>query len=740
MPQSVRSKKKKRSVSIRSKFLLMLLGISIFSISIIGFQGLYNGHKSLTNGIKQQLSILRTSRAKQLEDYFQQRRNQINILADNTMIIDAIDEFSAAFSLLESYDIKLDEKQQGLLEAYYTDEFFFRLKKENGEKNAYNIENYIPKSLTGKYLQYHYIANNQHKAGKKEALNNAKDNSYYSKVHQKYHPKLRKFIKTFTYDDLFLIDKDTKNIIYSTYKAPDFASSLSSDIQAQSSLAHLVNDIISSPEKGKVSIVDIKPYVSSADLPASFLATPVYNDNKFIGVLAMQISTEQITTIMDANKSWKESALGKTGDVYLVGPDYKMRSNSRFVSEHKLDYIRALRNTGEDGAVIDKIASSGRTALLQPVDTVAVKAALKGQTGIQTITNYQGNEVLSAYQPLKIAGLDWAIIAEINKDEATEPVVQFQKRLLISAAIQAALISFFSLWLASRFINPIKDLIQAAKRVKEGDTESKVDLNRQDEFGELADSFNDMRSNIHAQKTTLVEREKAVDKLLLNAFPVDIGQRYMQGEKNIANNYPNVAVLYTALKGLDESVIGLESREAIARLNELIDAFDEAAQSSGVERITTVGDSYLAVCGLTNPRLDYASRCVSFGYALFDVIDRFNIQHGTEYKLRIGISAGDVNAGVVGNYKPVYDLWGDTLNIASRIRYTAQLGGMRVSQAVYNQLTDTSEFEKCNLIQMRGVGDIATWEYRHIPVTHKIKNKKVNEADNDLINNIKTEG
>ena len=724
MSQQAIAEKSKHSMSIRSKFLLMLLGISIFSISIIGFQGLYNGHKSLTNGIKQQLSILRTSRAKQLENYFQQRRNQINMLADNTMIINAIDEFSAAFSLLDSYNIKLDEKQKNLLADYYKKEFFLRLKNENGDQQFYNVDDYLPKSLTGKYLQYHYIANNPHKAGKKEELNNAKDNSYYSKVHQKYHPKLRKFIKTFAYDDLFLIDKDSKNIIYSTYKAPDFATSLNNDIQAQSTLAYAVNAILRSPDKGKVTVVDFSPYISSADSPASFLATPVYNGNKFIGILAMQISIDQITTIMNANRSWRESALGETGDVYLVGPDYKMRSNSRFVFENKENYIKNLNNVGVDAAITKKIASSGRTALVQPVDTIASRAALKGETDIKTITNYQGHEVLSAYQPVKIPGLNWAILAEINKDEATQPVVQFQKRLLISAVIQAALISFFSLWLAGRFINPIKSLIAAAKRVHEGDTETPINLERNDEFGELAHSFDDMRSNIHTQKNSIIKCEKALDKLLLNAFPVEIGKRYMQGEKNIANSYQNVAILYTALKGLEESVNGLDATEAIARLNELIDAFDEAAQIHDIERITTVGDSYLAVCGLTNPRLDYAARCVAFGYALFDIIDRFNIQYGTEYKLRIGISAGDVHAGVVGNHKAVYDLWGETLNIASRIRYTAELGGMRISQPVYEQLTDTSLFEECDLINMRGVGKIVTYEYRHIPVTQHSANEQ----------------
>ncbi|HIO92852.1 MAG TPA: HAMP domain-containing protein [Leucothrix mucor] len=711
--------KKKRSISIRSKFLLMLLGISIFSISIVGFQGLYNGHKSLTNGIKQQLSILRISRAKHLEDYFQNRRNQISTLANSTMVIDAMDEFSSAYSLLESYDIKLEDEQRALLEGYYQQDFFPQLRKENNNTQSYDVDNYLPRSLTGKYLQYHYIANNPAKLGKKDALNSADDKSYYSKVHKKYHPKLQKFIKTFDYYDVFLINKSSKDIIYSAYKETDFGSNLYRDIQAQSNLSQIVNKVIEAPVKGEVYIVDISPYISSYNAPAAFFATAIYNENKFIGVLALQISIDQITSIIDAGKSWRDSGLGETGEVYLVGSDYKMRSNSRFLYEKKIDYIKTLYKIGVDEKVIDRIAQSNRTVLLQNVNTIASRAALKGSTDIKEITNYQEHEVLSAYQPLKIPGLNWAIIAEIDEKEATEPVVHFQKRLLISAAIQAALISFFSLWLAGRFIGPIKTLIAAAKRVTEGDTETHIDLKRHDEFGELADSFNDMVTNIHSQKTTIIEKDKNIDKLLLNTFPPDIAQRYIKGEKNVANSYPNVAILYTALKGLDESVSGLDASLAIARLNEIVDAFDEAAETFDIERITTIGDSYLAACGLSNPRLDYACRCVDYGHALFDIIDRFNIQYGTKYKLRIGISSGDVNAGIVGNYKSVYNLWGDTVNIASRIRYTAELGGMRISQSVHGQLTDASGFTKKDIINMRGVGDIATWEYKHIPATHK---------------------
>ncbi|RTZ63882.1 MAG: adenylate/guanylate cyclase domain-containing protein [Aquificaceae bacterium] len=712
-------KKKKRGLSIRSKFLLMLLGISVFSIAIIGFQGLYNGHKSLTDGIKQQLSILRSSRAKDLENYFQNRRNQVSTLADSTMIIDAMEEFSSAYSLLESYDIKLEEEQQSLLEHYYKDYFFPSLRKESNTTQSYDVDDYIPRSSTGKYLQYQYIANNPEKQGEKDLLNFADDKSYYSKIHQKYHPKLRKFIKTFDYYDVFLIDKDSKNVIYSAYKETDFSSNLKRDIQAQSNLAQLVDKVIKTPTKGHVYIVDIEPYISSYNAPAAFFATAIYNKNQFIGVLALQISIKQITTIMDANKSWRKSGLGETGEVYLVGSDYKMRSNSRFLYEKKIDYIKTLYQLKLDEKIIDRIAQSNRTVLLQPVNTEASRAALKGDTGIKEIKNYKEHDVLSAYQPLKIDGLDWAIIAEIDKKEATQPVVHFQKMLLISAAIQAAFISFFSLWLAGHFIGPIKALIAGAKRANDGDTKTHIDLKRHDELGELADSFNDMIANIQKQKQIIVEKDKTINKLLLNVFPPDIAKRYMKGEKNIANSSPNVAVLYTALKGLDESVSELTASQAVERLNQIVDAFDEAAITYDIERITTVGDSYLAACGLSNPRLDYACRCVEYGHALFEIIDRFNIQYGTKYKLRIGISSGDISAGVVGSQKSVYDLWGDTINIASRIRYTAELGGMRISQSVYTQLTNPSGFEKKQLINMRGVGDIATWEYKHKPITHK---------------------
>jgi class 3 adenylate cyclase len=723
MSQDIQTTKRKAGMSIRSKFLLMLLGISIFSISIIGFQGSYNGYQSLTDGIKQQLSILRTSRAKQLENYFKERMKQVEMLADSTMIINAVDEFSSAFTLLESYDVGLDKKQQVQLEDFYNDKFMPRLPRDGNTDELLNASNYLPRSLAGQYLQYHYIATNPHKLSEKDAVNDARDESYFSTVHKKYHPKLRKFTKKFDYYDLFLIDKNTKNIIYSTYKKTDFATNLGSDIQAQTSLASVVNEVIRNPRKGAVSVVDLKPYISSYNKPAAFFATPIFDGNKFIGILALQTSIDQINTLVNAQQSWLESGLGETGDVYLVGSDYKMRSDSRFLSRgNKLEFIKSLEEAGGKEETIKKIANANSTILLQPVETTTSKAALAGKTGIEVTTNYQKHQVLSAYQPIKVAGLSWAILAEIDEDEATKPIVDFQKHLLISAAIQAALISFFSLWLASRFINPIKKLIEGARRANEGDTTTKIDLQRQDEFGKLADSFNDMVSNIESRKETIIEKDKSINKLLNNAFPSNIAQRYINGEKNIADSFSNVAILYTALKGLDDSVNGLNATDAVARLNQIIDAFDEAAQAYDIERITTIGDSYLAVCGLSNPRLDYAHRCVDYGLALFDIIDRFNIQYGTDYKLRIGVSAGDINAGVIGNYKAVYDLWGETLNIASRIRYTAELGGMRISESVHNQLTSRDEFKACATINMRGVGDISTWEYTHITTTRHDSN------------------
>ena len=143
-------------------------------------------------------------------------------------------------------------------------------------------------------------------------------------------------------------------------------------------------------------------------------------------------------------------------------------------------------------------------------------------------------------------------------------------------------------------------------------------------------------------------------------------------------------------------------------MSDLIAACDEAAERTGVEKVRAVGSAYLAVCGLSLPRPDHAARTVQFGRELCGIVTDFNRQHGTALTVSVGINSGPVVGGVVGRQKFLYDLWGDTVAIASRL--AARSGrAIVVTQPVRDRLVDLHAFAGPEEVEIRGKGRVKTW-------------------------------
>jgi class 3 adenylate cyclase len=506
---------------------------------------------------------------------------------------------------------------------------------------------------------------------------------------------LRDIVKNQGFYDLFLIDIKNMYIVYSVYKETDFATNLESGPYSQSSLAKIVQKIQANPDKGVVLISDFKNYKPSYNFPQAFFATPIYENSTLVGVLAVQLNIEDINNITTGNKSWKNEGLGDSGEVYLVGRDYKMRSDSRMIIQNTTKYFEELNSTNLNPDSKKKIMTLKSTILNQEVHNEAVKLAIEGKDGTIITKNYLNKKVLSAYEPLKLDGLDLAIIAEKEIYEAEKPIRKFQNSLLISSTILATLITFYAIWLAYTFLNPINRMAKGVKDVISGKSKSRINLKRDDEFGELSNSIDNLIETINEQDNTIIEKSKSYDKLLLNILPQSIATRMKNGEKDIAENVPNVAVLFSRLHGLDHLSYHLDAKESIRLLNELINEFDNQAQEFGIEKITTIGDSYMAASGLVAPRLDYARRLVEYAMKMFKIVNQFNLKHNTKLEFSVGIDCGEVMAGIVGDHKFVYDIWGEVVNGANRISHEALTGTLRVSETVYRQLTNKEEFHKC---------------------------------------------
>ena len=700
-------------LSIKSKLIVMLLTVSSSSILVTAYLGYRSGQANLTDRVFNQLTSVRASKAYQIESYFKMIRNHIQTLSNDPSVGTALSEFTNAYRQLENVPLPADALPK--INAYYQNEFLPKLAQT--EQGSPVLNSFLPEAIASNYLQYHYIANNSNPIGKKHLLDKANDSSEYSRLHGRYHPIFRNIIEKFGYYDLFLIDPDGR-IVYTVYKETDFASSLTVGAYNESNLARLFASVRRSKEKDYARIIDLESYAPSYGAPAAFIAAPIYNQDKFIGVLAIQVPVDEINNVMTGNRKWEADGLGKSGETYLVGPDYLMRSVSRFLIETPEEYLKTLVALGVNNETIKRIRQYKTSVLAQAVKTTAVEESMMGKQDIKIIRDYRDIPVLSSYSLLQIEGLKWAILSEIDLAEAYAPIYDFERQLVISATLLMLLVILLAMVMASLFVKPINQLIASARKVAAGQLDAIAVLETEDEFGELAQSFNLMVSSLRDQTDLVEEKNRENEQLLLSIFPAAIAKRLKQGEKNIAESASNVTVLFSDLTGFSKLSDSLTAYEIVSILNDLVTSFDETADRFGMEKIKTIGDSYMAVCGLSVPYLDHDKRAIDFAIEMQAIVRRFSQERGFKLNISLGINSGDIVAGIVGRNKFIYDVWGDTINIASALKSACPEGAILVSREIYNRLCDLYEFAPLATKIEDGEVVLEAW---HLKSTIKIK-------------------
>jgi GAF domain-containing protein len=368
-----------------------------------------------------QLTSIRSTKKRNVEDYFNNIRNQIKTYSEDKMIIDAMKAFKAVFHDIGKNIPTVElEKMKAVVKEYYETEFLPRLNAntETPEK----LDKYWDSNPRTILMQYLYIAGNKNETGKKQLLDYADDGSEYSKIHSVYHPIIRSFLETFGYYDIFLIDSETGHLVYSVFKEVDYTTSLLSGPYKNTNFAQVFRDSRNAQEKNFIKLVDFEPYDPSYTAPASFISTPIFDGDEKIGVLIFQMPIDKINSIMTGDNKWTEDGLGTSGETYLVGEDYKMRSISRFLIEDPIGYFNELQRIGYNKNSIGKIKKLNTTILLQDVKTEAVINALRGNQDKKIVDDYRGISVLSAYAKLNIQDVNWVICSDIDEAEVKDSV------------------------------------------------------------------------------------------------------------------------------------------------------------------------------------------------------------------------------------------------------------------------------------------------------------------------------
>ncbi|MBD2664339.1 adenylate/guanylate cyclase with integral membrane sensor [Richelia sinica FACHB-800] len=272
------------------------------------------------------------------------------------------------------------------------------------------------------------------------------------------------------------------------------------------------------------------------------------------------------------------------------------------------------------------------------------------------------------------------------------------------------------------------DLVAAGEAISENGDDPKfttLSLRRADEMGEVIWAFSQMFSRVRQEITNrqkvescLRDEQDKSERLLLNILPAEIAQELKKEQSTIASGnersaiaqrFDEVTILFADIVSFTSLATQISPIELVNSLNQIFSSFDRLAEAYGLEKIKTIGDAYMVVGGLPTPRADHAIAVAKMALDMQKSISHIQTTTGQCFQLRIGINTGAVVAGVIGLKKFSYDLWGDAVNLASRMESHGVVGKIQVSEATYSLIKDAFQVEKRGVIPIKGRGEICTY-------------------------------
>ncbi|MBT7487632.1 MAG: HAMP domain-containing protein [Rhodospirillales bacterium] len=511
------------TLKIATKLPLIIISAALIAALIIGVNSYQTTSGLLTKAANEKLTALMISRKTALTQYLSSIREDLLVTASSGAVITAMNAFGRDFATIANA----------------------------GDPVA--------------QLQKIYIKDNPNKLGEKHKLITASDGSAYSKTHGQLHPWFKKFLEARGYYDVFLVDL-SGNVVYSVFKELDFATNLNKGEWKDSDLGNVFRKT-KTAAKDSVAFFDFKPYAPSANAPASFIATPIVGAaGKNIGSLVFQMPVDRINTIMQV-----AAGMGKSGETYIVGKDFLMRSNSRFSKEP--------------------------TILKTKVDTATVKKALANKSGIEVTPDYRGIPVFSAYTPMVFEKTPFAIMAEIDESEVLGPVRSMAKSLLIAGVIMAIIISLLGVFFARRISRPIDSMTTAMGSLAEGNLETEIPaLDRTDEIGSMAKAVEIFKTNaiqvkkMEAEQVEQAQEAEVEKKAAMDQMADNLEETVGASMKTIIDRSNNILEIASGMGGsINKTASGsLQVAEASMATSQDVEAVAAATTelSSSIQEIS----------------------------------------------------------------------------------------------------------------------------------------------------------
>ena len=557
------NKKIHSTMKIRTKLVIAFLCVGIAPLIILSFLSIKTTSLELETQAMNMVKTVSDHKRSAIEAYFDNCESQAKTFSNSKMVVDtlyAIDEFYHTINSDNGYTPEKLEDMRQKVKAFYVNEFGKKYKKVSKQSPDVNrLVAGLDDTALG--MQYLYVSENPHPIGSKDQLDNAGDLSRYSTYHQSFHPEVRQYLQEFGYYDLFLISPEGR-IVYSSYKQVDFGTSLLTGSYTDTNLARVVQEALKAGKTGirdQVFMVDYEPYKPSYEQPSSFWASPVIKDGECIGAVVMKMSLERLATVM-AN----DSGLGESGDSYLVGADYLLRSDS-----HKIKELSVEKSFAENKKIKNEV----------------IEAVLAGNTVARVFNNLSGKEALVAGKPVTVGGYTWALIDEIEMGEAMALVSHLRWSVTILSVISGVVVLIVSLYIAYSIIKPIDHMGATLKEIASGngDLTKRLSIKSNDEVGKASEAFNTFMDKLNGIIVSLAENAnslgKASDQLAHSSDSMATNTTGMDGKiTNVAAAGEELSVnIQSMSQGAEQ--ISTSAKEVANAVNDLKGSIEEVSSS-----------------------------------------------------------------------------------------------------------------------------------------------------------------
>ncbi len=684
-------------MSIQSKLILMLVLCTVLAAAIVGGIAYQTGRNSLRIGAINRFTEIRESQSRTLDTQVTALRNALVTYTHGETTRNALKDFTAGFDQLANAAIT-PEMSKAVADYYRV----FAKDTEKYSGTRLDVAALLPTSNAERYLQATYTAKLP-TDDQAIAADDQRDGSAWSAANAKYQGFYREIVTRFAFEDALMLD-GRGNVVYSAYKNVDLGTNILTGPYNGSKLRDAYIQAMSSNKADRVVFTDFEFYQPSTMAPTAWMVAPIPPGGKPEGVLALQFPITKINKLMTFDKGWASAGMGETGETILAGEEFLMRSDSRMFLEDPEKYRRMVIDAGTPPDIPDIAIRQGGTTLVQPVSADGHREAQKGYKGTLITRDYLGRETIQAYAPIgNRVGLRWSIVAKIDTAEAFAQEATFARIVVLATTGIIFLVCLLAALLAQVFLRPIRRLEAGVQRVGAGDYDVEIPVETRDEIGDLTGMFNEMSRSLSVKEDLLTEQRGQIRQMLTTMMPVAIAEKFSRGKEITAREHSHVTVVYADIIGLARLRVDLDAEQSIAIANELHRQIDSAAEQYGIERVRPVRNGYLGSCGLTMPRLDNVRRTVDFALECQRILDRFNSEASVNLFLRAGIDTGPVSSGLVGDTAPVFDLWGNAVNVAHRLKNGMPDPGVYVTSRVYDALAETMSFTEAGTVSADGV-------------------------------------